>query len=47
MDIDSTKIFEMSSKSRILFAKDGVEKIKSVDETLEKYGVLQQMILLI
>ncbi len=37
-DIDATDIFEMPSKSRILFAKDGIDKIKSIDETLEKYS---------
>lgn len=34
MDIDSTKIFEMPSRSKILFEKDSIEKIKSVDETI-------------
>ena len=28
------KIFEMPSRSKILFAKDSIEKIKSVDETI-------------
>ena len=27
-------------RSRILFAKDGVEKLKSIDSTIEKYGKL-------
>lgn len=38
---DSTLRFisnEMPGKSRILFAKDGVRKINSIDKTLEKYG---------
>ena len=39
-DIDATNIFEMPSRSRILFAEEGVAKIKSIDDTLEKYGVL-------
>lgn len=38
MDIDATGIQEMPSRSRILFAEDGLEKIKSIDETIEKYG---------
>ncbi len=38
IDIDSTGIMEMPSRSRILFVEDGIEKIKSIDETLEKYG---------
>lgn len=38
INIDSTDVFEMPSRSRILFAEDGIEKIKSIDETLEKYG---------
>lgn len=36
--IDTTNLQEMPSKSRILFAEDGVFKIKSIDETLTKYG---------
>lgn len=40
IDIDATNIFEMPSRSRILFAEEGVAKIKSIDDTLEKYGVL-------
>lgn len=39
-DIDSTNILEMPSKSRILFAKDGTEKLMSIEKTLEKYGSL-------
>lgn len=31
---------EMPSRSRILFAEDAIEKIKSIDETIEKYGKL-------
>ncbi len=38
-DIDST-VSEMPAKSRILFAKDGTEKIISIDNTLKKYGNL-------
>lgn len=37
-DIDATNIYEMPSRSRILFAEDGISKIKSIDETIEKYG---------
>ena len=37
-DIDTTDIFEMPAKSRILFAENGIEKIKSIDDTLKKYG---------
>lgn len=39
-DIDSKNIFEMPSKSRILFAEDGTEKILSIEKTLKKYGSL-------
>lgn len=39
-DIDSKNIFEMPSKSRIIFAEDGTEKILSIDKTLKKYGSL-------
>ncbi|MNT84731.1 hypothetical protein D3C72_2247850 [compost metagenome] len=28
----------MPSRSRILFAEDGMEKIKSIEETISKYG---------
>ena len=38
IDIDTTGIKEMPSRSRILFAEDGLEKISSIDDTLEKYG---------
>lgn len=38
--IDATGIMEMPARSRILFAEDGVEKIKSIDDTLRKYGNL-------
>lgn len=37
-DIDSKNISEMPAKSRILFAKDGIEKILSIEKTLKKYG---------
>ena len=37
-DIDTTGLHEMPSRSRILFAEDGVSKIKSIDETIVKYG---------
>lgn len=40
LDIDSKNILEMPSKSRILFAEDGTEKIISIDRTLKKYGNL-------
>ena len=36
--LETTHFLELPSKSRILFAKDGIEKIKSIDETLEEYG---------
>lgn len=39
-DIDATDIYEMPSRSRILFAEDGINKIKTIDETIEKYGKL-------
>ncbi len=39
-DIDATYIYEMPSRSRILFAEDGINKIKSIDETIKKYGGL-------
>lgn len=39
-DIDSKNIFEMPAKSRILFAKDGTEKLMSIEKTLKKYGNL-------
>lgn len=32
----STK--ELPARSRILFAEDGVEKLRSIDETIQKYG---------
>lgn len=40
VNIDATDLSEMPARSRILFAKDGVRKIKSIDETLKKYGNL-------
>lgn len=36
--IDATDLHEMPARSRILFAEDGINKIKSIDETIEKYG---------
>lgn len=39
-DIDTTSIKELPLRSRILFAKDGIEKIMSIDDTLLKYGEL-------
>ena len=39
-NIDSKNISEMPSKSRILFAKDGLEKVQSIDKTLRKYSNL-------
>lgn len=33
-------IYEMPSRSRIIFAESGFEKINSIDETIEKYGRL-------
>lgn len=38
VDIDSKNIHEMPSKSRILFAEDGTEKILSIERTIKKYG---------
>lgn len=40
VDIDSKNISEMPSKSRILFAEDGTEKILSIEKTLKKFGGL-------
>lgn len=37
-DIDSKYISEMPAKSRISFAEHGIEKILSIEKTLEKYG---------
>ncbi len=39
-DIDSKNIQEMPSKSRIMFAEDGTEKIISIEKTLKKYANL-------
>ena len=39
-DIDATGIYEMPSRSRILFADDGINKIQSIEDTLNKYGKL-------
>lgn len=36
-DINSNKTLEMPAKSRLLFAKDGIEKTYSIERTLEKY----------
>ena len=33
-----TGVGEMPARSRILFAKDGIEKLKSIDKTIEKYS---------
>lgn len=35
-----TDVKEMPAKSRILFARNGAEKLKSIDTTIEKYGKL-------
>lgn len=40
VEIASTQKSEMPSKSRILFAEDGISKVSIIDETLEKYGKL-------
>lgn len=40
VDIEVNDKDEMPSRSRIMFAKDGIDKIKSIDETIEKYGNL-------
>lgn len=37
-DTITSKVEEMPSKSRILFAKDGLEKIDIIDKTINKYG---------
>ena len=37
-EILSEGIYEMPSRSRIIFAEYGIEKINSIDETIEKYG---------
>lgn len=39
-DIDVTGVHEMPSRSRILFAEDGITKVKSIDETIDEYGSL-------
>lgn len=39
-DINVTSILEMPSKSRILFAEDGLTKVKSIEKTLNIYGEL-------
>ena len=39
-DIDNKNITEMPTRSRILFAEGGTEKVSSIDKTLEKYGGL-------
>lgn len=39
-DIESDSKYEMPSKSRILFAEYGTEKIISIENTLNKYGNL-------
>ena len=39
-NIESEGISEMPAKSRILFAEDGLEKIQNIDDTLNKYGLL-------
>ena len=36
--LKTTASLELPSKSRILFAEDGIEKIASIDSTLKKYG---------
>lgn len=37
-DTITSKVEEMPSKSKILFAKEGLEKIDIIDKTLNKYG---------
>lgn len=37
-NIDRKKISEMPSKSRILFARDGMDKFNCIEKTIEKYG---------
>lgn len=33
-----TGVKELPARSRILFAKDGAEKLRSIDQTIQKYG---------
>lgn len=33
-----TGVKELPARSRILFAKDGAEKLRSIDETIQRYG---------
>ena len=33
-----TEVKELPARSRILFAEDGVEKLQSINQTIEKYG---------
>jgi len=33
-----TEVTELPARSRILFAEDGVEKLQSINQTIEKYG---------
>ena len=39
-NIDTTDIYEMPSRSRILFAIKGIEKLKSIEDTIKRYGHL-------
>jgi gepA protein len=36
--VSSASIKQMPAKSRILFAKNGFDKLQSIDKTIEKYG---------
>lgn len=38
-DINNSDIYKMPSRSRILFAKDGVKKLDCIEKTLKKYGI--------
>lgn len=38
LEISSSNISELPAKSRILFAKDGLKKVKCIEETIAKYG---------
>lgn len=40
-----TEVKEMLARSRILFAENGAEKLRSVDQTIEKYGACSAGIL--
>lgn len=37
-DINSSNIYKMPSRSRILFARDGIRKLYCIERTIHKYG---------